>query len=385
MHKRLTETDWISAVEGFPGYFCSQFEDFKFLDLYSYSYYAKLENALQPEVYKNYKDYTDFGTKYMQISTGRQLSHFLSSCTKEDLFVFQSASNLRGLLLLKHLNKRGFRSVVLNIMPTPHCAAKKEKKTLRNFFLQYKKYYFKIIVRLTKLLLGKKLYFDYEFCCGKKAHENLVTRIRTKSIVSVHSVSYDEYLTLKNQGNTEMPDIKSPYFVFIDQALTLHPDGARNFSEEGKSKYHAELLKALQYIKDSYKMEIVIAEHPRIQYDSDFWHGFCTVKGKTDALIKNATKVIGHYSTSLHLAYLCKKEIFLLYSSGDYFPYNGIVLKTSAMIGGTLLDMGNLHAEFTQVDGTASLTDWYTLLPDSKKSNKELMEDFFRSALPQNK
>ena len=381
LHNRLTETDWNSVVEGFPGYFWNHFADFKFLDLYTFSYYARLENALQPEVYKNYKDYADFGAKYIRISTDREISRFLSSCTKEDLFVFQSASNLRGLLLLKHLNKRGFRSVVLNIMPLPRWAAKKEKKTLRSFILQCKKYYFKAIVRLTKLSLGNRLYFDYEFCCGKMAHENLAARIRIKSIVPVHSVSYDEYLALENQRKPDVSDMKAPYFVFVDQALTIHPDGARNFSEDGKSKYKAELLRALQYIKDSCKTEIVVAEHPRIQYDQDFWHGFRTVRGETAALIRNAAVVIGHFSTSLHLAHLCGKEIFLLHSSGDYFPYNEIVMKTSAMIGGKLLNMGDLRAGFTQVDGTANLTDWYTLLPDSKKSNKELMEDFFRQKL----
>ena len=57
----------------------------------------------------------------------------------------------------------------------------------------------------------------------------------------------------------------------------------------------------------------------------------------------------------------------------------GLKDKNILNVCGKLLDMGDLRAGFTQVDGTASLTDWYTLLPDSKKSNKELYGGFFQA------
>lgn len=194
-------------------------------------------------------------------------------------------------------------------------------------------------------------------------------------IVPVHSTTYNEYLQSRKNNRRF---ISEPYFVFVDQALTIHPDN-KNFTEDDTIAYHGEIMHALKKISEvNGNIKIVVAAHPRCQYDRSFWYPYDVYLGTTSSLVAHAEGVIGHFSTSLALAQVYGKKIFLLESSSEYFPFNTRVEHASLMLSATVVDMKDMrNIKEVNNENQVSMTDYLTLLPDSDVENNELLMNFF--------
>ena len=127
-------------------------------------------------------------------------------------------------------------------------------------------------------------------------------------------------------------------------------------------------------------IKIVIAEHPRCQYDKKFWIGYERFSGKTAQLIKYSSGVIGHFSTALALAQIYQKEIILLTSTSSYFPFQQRVDNAEKILDCTKMNMNKLITLKSEKRNKKefSLYEYFSLIPESKKLNDELFMNFFK-------
>lgn len=374
LHKRLTKSSLNNPVEGWPYFFYQNFENFTFIDISDYTFYSWLENINQKTKYLDFVDTSKFGLQYKKVNSKKQLKTILNSSTENDIFVFQSISNIRVKLVLKEMNKRKIKSLALN-----HWQLSTAKHiTKKHLFLQKPLIIFqKILFRLYSTSIPKKLYFDFVFSSCKKNYRNIEKKYQIRQHIPCHSVPYDEFITLqKNNNFNDAPLVKEKYYVFIDQALTIHPDGARLFSREGKLYYEEKIPTTLQQLSEKLQAKIVIAEHPRCQYKSGHWKNFDTFKGKTDVLIKYSAGVIGHYSTSIYLAYFYAKKIIFLVDSNPLFPYSDYVRETFEITGGKIWDMSSNSIIQTFEKKKSDIEEYFSLVPNDTKTDKEILLQF---------
>lgn len=108
--------------------------------------------------------------------------------------------------------------------------------------------------------------------------------------------------------------------------------------------------------------------------------GFEVYNGVTANLIKFSEGVIGHFSTSLNLAFLFEKKICLFTSSSSWFPFSLQVSQYRSLLHCSMIDMNTLQKCKIKINRgkytKAFLTKYYTLLPDDGRSNKDLFTKF---------
>lgn len=130
----------------------------------------------------------------------------------------------------------------------------------------------------------------------------------------VHSFDYYDYL-LSNHEN-DFP--KKKYCVFIDEGIIGSCDwdilGIEKLDER---LYSREINKVMCYIESFFNMEVIIAAHPRVNFEQlkDIYPQKRIIQGKTLQLIQSSELILAHYSTVLGLAAFFKKPILLIETS----------------------------------------------------------------------
>ncbi len=382
LHKKLTISDWKNEIEGNPCYFYEKIPNLCFIDISTYTLFAKIENFLLGVNKEN--DISEFGIsteRYIKISNFKVLKKFLKSTNENDLFIFQSLADIRTKSLVKILNECYRKTALLNHWKPPIAnpiPMKRDFSFIKSVFKKNPKLLFlRLLFRIYKFAEKKNLRINYLLSGGNKLTEQIKKDFLVENVVPVHSISYDEYLKVNKTVQESL--IKEKYFVFVDQAITIHPDN-KGFSEEDSLLYQKEILNSLELISNQNEnINIIIAEHPRIQYEKDFWKNYARFAGKTAALIKYSAGVIGHFSTALLLAQIYQKKIYLLKSSSLYFPFNARVENAGKILDSIIIDMKS-NQIVSEVGGKESclVTDYFTLLPESEKQNTILFMEFFR-------
>ncbi|MCI5830169.1 MAG: hypothetical protein SPJ89_10215 [Treponema sp.] len=381
LHKKLTKKDFENSLEGKPSYFYGRFGNFCFVDISNFSLFGKIENRLLRISKTNFQEFGIDSNKYIFIDSKKDFYKKIilkSTNTKNDIFVFQSYNNIRIKQFYKLLTKENKQTLLLNHWQLPIAEKYHNKKNLsflkKLFTFDKKILFLRFLYRFYHFDSKKFSFnFDYSFSSGNKMIEDLKkANVFIKKVIPVHSISFDEFLS-SNVNNTEL--VKEPYFVFINQALTIHPDnrGLSQFTEQ----YKNEIISTLNFIsKQNSNIKIAIAEHPRCHFEKGFWNSFNCYQGKTAELIKNAKAVIGHFSTALNLSLFYKKKLFLLTSTSKYFPFDKNVTNAFNLLGGTLIDMHSCKNLKEKENSEIELTDYFTLLPESKENNLALFSNF---------
>lgn len=150
---------------------------------------------------------------------------------------------------------------------------------------------------------------------GEKSNGSFSYPINKKTIrLWTHMPDYDIYLQNKTEfiGSCKKPG------VFLDEYLPLHPD----FLCMGidfpisPNNYYPTVCNFFKILEKSMNTEIIIAAHPRSDYDNlpDYFCGRSIIKGKTAHLVKESSFVIAHMSTSIDFAVLYHKPIVFITS-----------------------------------------------------------------------
>lgn len=173
-----------------------------------------------------------------------------------------------------------------------------------NAIFNYIPYYCLGIKPATFILAGGKESTYYKYPIDKKTE-----------ILWLHTTDYDIYL--ENRDTPVQYDINMG--VFLDEYLPFHPD----FVQLGLSvpttpeEYYPGICKFFDYIEQEYGIHIVIAAHPKSNYEKypDYFGGRSIIKGKTAELVRKSRFAIAHMSTSINFAVLFHKPIIFLTSN----------------------------------------------------------------------
>lgn len=157
----------------------------------------------------------------------------------------------------------------------------------------------------------------YNFLATKICYLNLFGKcfIKFKNNILIHTLDYDIYLdSLTVKGNEE-----EDYILYIDDGGGEHRDyellGATNPYTD-RRKFEQERNDFLDMLEEKYKMNVVIAAHPRVKYKENPFKGRKIVENQTGYLIQHSKLVILPMSLSLDLVVLYKKPFIFI--ANDY-------------------------------------------------------------------
>jgi len=259
--------------------------------------------------------------------TKEEFIHEIERLPKDALLIPHITISFESLWIYRLISKNSLDYAVCNIFSFPDFGIKGEslyKKGNLCFFLK------KLIKNLTVRDIVNKfrslfpgLFFcltgikpaNYFIAGGKKALEyHSYCLDKSTEICETHSFDYDVYLE-EIAKDAFIFDSDMRYAVFLDQFLPFHPD--RLYFEKfgiDPSMYYSSLSGFFDHLSDKLGIEIVIAAHPRADYDEkpDYFNGRKVIKGQTCRLVKNSEFVITHDSTTISYAVLYKKPIFFV-------------------------------------------------------------------------
>ena len=171
------------------------------------------------------------------------------------------------------------------------------------------------------------------------AQYNYPINHKTKQIW-VHGIDYDIYLKTRE---IKERIVQEKYAVFIDEYAPFHSDllylGIN--PELTPGIYYPALCRFFGLLEKKYNISIVIAAHPRSQYETmpDYFNGRKVIRDETAALIRDSEFVIAHMSTSINLAVLFEKPIVFI-TTGELaaqqdgiFPLGLYIEQTAAFFG----------------------------------------------------
>lgn len=153
-------------------------------------------------------------------------------------------------------------------------------------------------------------------------------------------------------------DIQTPYIVFIDQYLPLHPDiKVAGMHSINPDLYYKSINHFFSMIEEQEHCRVVIAAHPIAQSyrEHNPFEGREIFFYKTNSLVKKAKGVICHQSTAISFVSIFKKPVIVL-TSDDIISNMGLInecCKSNAVIlGGRLINMDHIpdDVKFEPID-----------------------------------
>lgn len=160
---------------------------------------------------------------------------------------------------------------------------------------------------------------------------------RTK-IFWTHHYDYEIYL----RESQKPAEIDSSMIVFLDQYFPSHPDAHSEFVLPPE-EYYSLMRGFFDYLEKKYAVHIVIAAHPRSNYDAapDCFGGRHTIFGKTAELVRKARFVILHDSASINYAVLFKKPLIFITTNRLQELRKGLIDYIAAMFGKRPLNLND--------------------------------------------
>ena len=144
--------------------------------------------------------------------------------------------------------------------------------------------------------------------------------------IMIHAEAYDEYLDAESHADEyikikEQFNIPDKYIVFIDDFEVGHSD-FKKLGEKLPVTNPTEYLKTLDkffiILETKFDMPVVVAEHPKAEYEDGDLGNRKLIKGYTNFLIKNSSFVIIGASTCIAMMVQCKKD-YIGYYSSEFF------------------------------------------------------------------
>jgi len=201
----------------------------------------------------------------------------------------------------------------------------------------------KIRGRLSDIIFRIKLRApDYIIAGGAKNYFYSIPLGPNTKIIWAHCLDYDNYLKEKDAPSINTENTA----VFLDGDVPFHRD-LTQFKEPIPHKpedYYGPLCRFFSYIEKTKKIKVVIAGHPRAEYDlrPDFFEGRRIFKNQTARLVKECQFVIAHASHSLSYAVLFKKPIiFITTDKLDQHAYRFFIDAMTGALGKKAININN--------------------------------------------
>ncbi len=145
-----------------------------------------------------------------------------------------------------------------------------------------------------------------------------------KRVVQFNQPDFDHYSRVKL---TNKRIVQGKYAVFLDINLPFQSDLAIcGLTQVNALSYIKSLNRFFDLIEKFYDIKIVIAAHPKANYDSKTFEDRETYRLQTAELVKDAEFVLTHQSTSLSYAVLNLKSVLFIYNDEMIKHYENSVI-----------------------------------------------------------
>ena len=277
--------------------------------------------------------------------------YLLSQDNKQTLYVLLIAYEYRVVPLFSILTKYNCQTVYFSRSALPYInnsestifSRLRRLINLKSFITSVQNKYAYLLKKY-----GLIKYYDIIFAAGKSGIQSIgfgyqIEKAKSK-IVNMNSIDFDRFFF-------KMSDFKlvdGKYCLFLDEYLPYHPDfELLNIKTVDPKIYYRVLNEFFDIIETKYKIEVVIAAHPKAEKYKleNFFNGRRVIFNKTAELSRYAEFSISHCSTSVSFSVLNMKPIFFLYSNDilEVMPhYFKFISYLSETLGGTLLNIDNI-------------------------------------------
>jgi hypothetical protein len=229
----------------------------------------------------------------------------------------------------------------------PHSKAesilKKMFLHLLNPFTLFKKIFNHINCVIHKKLKLVKPY-DVVYCAGQSILKTFPDALK---LVSVNTIDYDHYVRVKKDTKSLVND---SYAVFLDINLPFQSDlKIHNMPMLDPDEYFGSLNNFFELIEKKFRLKIVIAAHPKANYDNSTFKGRKIFRNLTPELVSKANFVLSHHSTSISYAVLNCKPIIFIYTSLMEKIYNKTcvekIISFANFLESTVYDINKINKE----------------------------------------
>lgn len=194
-------------------------------------------------------------------------------------------------------------------------------RSLHTFMVLTRRFFQRLGERLTLIMSEGLSYFSLK---GPQFHIEAgqyrlwlypyVPKLRHSTPIHVGSF---ELLWAHHGDDWDGMNSDKPYALFLDEAMSHHPDWTIEGGQpENMPAINADIRRSLDKIERDIGLPIVIALHPKSDYSqesfAEVYGNRTSVKNRTAALIRKATFVIGHASTSFTIAVIFDRPTVFL-------------------------------------------------------------------------
>jgi hypothetical protein len=196
--------------------------------------------------------------------------------------------------------------------------------------------------RIQRLL--KPSQFPHIVLCSGKAGLDDPQLVGVKHKIYGHSLDYDLYLAHRHQHDLKL----SQYAVFLDEDMVYHSDYEHSSltPPATESAYYGSMTKFFNQFERDAGIPIKVAAHPRSRYDlsPELFGKRCIEYGNTAQLVRDATIVLCHQSTSVSFAVLWRKPLIYLTTNEIKSSFLGPrVSLCSSLLRAPLFNIDNLN------------------------------------------
>lgn len=274
---------------------------------------------------ESYEEKGSITPSYMRTISSYNEFESLLKLNQNAIYVMLVTHTARFSKPYKLLSKYQCKMVFLNwgAMPTSdydHRIKKVVKLFFSNpkiFLTRLMEHFLSLVYRRFKLI--KK--FEIVFTAG----ENLKSADQfSKKVVPFNLCDYDHYKAVQN---SKLKIITGKYAVFLDINLPYQSDlslcGLPCVDDE---RYFQSLNVFFDFLEKKYNLKVVIAAHPKSNYDAEKFGGRECHRMVTAELVKDAEFVVTHTSTALSYAVLNFKPILFVYNDNMMDIYRNTLL-----------------------------------------------------------
>ena len=319
------------------------------------------------------------------IKNYNQLKEYFNKNNENTLYISIMSFEWRVIRLYRIITKYNLTIAVFarGVFPNAQISKKSKIKHLIKI-VSFKKIILFSKSKLTSILkkTGFIKHYDYIFKAGNFGYWALGVGseidLLKSEIIDVNTVDYDRYLLEINKDN------KSGDIVYLDQYFPYHPDVEfLKIKTVEPEIYYKELNVYFDRLEERTGRKIVIAAHPKAELYKQInpFNSRQIYFNQSDELVKDASLVITHDSTSICYPICFNKKILLLTSKylENVFPYislnmNGIKNACGASI--VQMDVEKDMQFDKSIDKTLYQQYKYNYLT-SKKSEKQISKDIF--------
>lgn len=197
-------------------------------------------------------------------------------------------------------------------------------------------------------------------------------------VIPINHFDYDNYLCIKKNPNRL---ISNDYCVFLDDNLVYDTDfKILNIKTVGPTSYFKSIQTFFDRIEKYFNLIVVIAAHPKAQYQGSEFGNREIINGKTGELVNDCHFAIAHYSTSISYPVMFKKPIIFIYTPDmkkkSYFK---AISNFANVLNQPLFNIDSTHTEdfvLKQLD-TDKYEEYKLKYITSLKSESEYSRDIF--------